>query len=44
MADVEPFIWEGNAAREEGFDFVLEGEFERVKSSVVFEVGAMGVT
>ena len=44
MADVEPFVWEGDAAREELFDFVLEGEFERVESSVVLEVGAMGVT
>ena len=44
MADVEPFVWEGDAAREELFDFVLEFAFERVESSVVFEVGAMGVT
>ena len=42
VADVEPFVGEGDAAWEECFDFVLEGEFERVESSVVFEVGAVG--
>lgn len=42
MADVEPFVREGDAAREEGFDFALEGEFECVESSVVFEVSAVG--
>ena len=43
VADVEPFVGEGDAAREERFDFVLEGEFECVESSVVFEVGAVGL-
>jgi hypothetical protein len=44
VADVEPFVGEGDAAREELFDFVLEGEFECFESSVVFEFGAMGFT
>lgn len=41
VADVEPFVWETDSVGDEFFDLVLEGEFEFVESSVVFEVGAV---
>ncbi len=43
IADGEPFIGEGDAVGDEGFDFALEGGLKFGESTIVGEVGAVGV-